>query len=281
MWTAVSTMVWTMTDFGDEDTAPTEEDGLIDQLRRDGVLGPFLVVDWFAASDDGRVRSRNEDRWHVAGDEVFALADGMGGHPGGDLAADVAARVAGEYGHGLVETDAADFVHRVNDAVAAAGRERGLTELGTTLVTMVAHRNHVVALSVGDSRIYRFRDAELEQLTTDHTVRNELVAAGVPLERASGTSLKLSALTSHIGARATKPIQTDVASFALMSGDRFLLCSDGVHGQVDPSQIAAALGRQTCREAADQLVATASEAGGRDNATAVVVEFASAERGAP
>ena len=264
----------------DDDTEPTAEDGMIAQLRRDGVLGPFHVVDWAGATDEGLVRHRNEDRWRESDGSVFVLADGMGGHEGGSIAAEVASDIAAANAAGMTEASAPELTEVVNAAVVQAGLERSLPQLGTTLVVVSAHSNHVVVLSIGDSRVYRFRDGALEQLTEDHTVRNELIAAGVPLEKAAESKIKLNALTAHIGKQRTGFVPYQVESYSVNDGDRLLLCSDGVHNQVSDADVAAAMCLQPCSASADRLVDLARTAGGRDNATAVVVEFARTETGA-
>lgn len=261
----------------DDNTAPTEEDGLVDQLRRQGILGPFRISDWAGRSDRGLRREQNEDRLFGDASTGFAVADGMGGHAGGELAAEVAVKVAVERLPGLTEAGARELVDAANVAVVRAGVEHGLDRLGTTLVALVSEPSHVVVLSVGDSRVYRWRDDELEQLTVDHSVRNELLASGVPLESAAAANVRLDALTSFIGQRSEFSPACRVASFSIMTGDRFLLCTDGIHGQLEPGEIGRALASGDCAAAVTALIDGANQAGGRDNATAIVIEFSARE----
>ena len=167
-----------------ENTAQTEDDDLVEQLRGQGILGPFRVVDWAALSATGGRRQRNEDRALIDPAIGVVVADGMGGHPGGELAAEVTARFAFARLGGLREVSARELVEHANAEVVRAGDERGFARLGSTLVALAVHRNHVVVVNVGDSRAYRLRDGELEQLTRDHSVRAELDAAGIPLAAA-------------------------------------------------------------------------------------------------
>lgn len=255
----------------DDDTTPTEEDGLLDQLRRDGVIGPFRVCDSAGGSDVGLHRKLNEDAWIDAAGRLFAVADGLGGHEGGEVASGAVVEAMGAY-VGFVEADADSIVKELNQRVVVAGRAAGLTGLGTTLVAVSVHRSHVVVLNVGDSRVYRFRQRELDLLTTDHTVRNELVASGVPLEAAARSNVRLDALTSHLG-RATEEPAKQAASYSVMAGDRFLLCTDGVHGQIEHEDIARLLSGGTCRDSVAALLDLARVNGGRDNATAIVIDF--------
>lgn len=256
----------------DDDTTPTEEDGLLDQLRRDGVIGPFRVADWAGASDVGLVRDCNEDAWDTSQDRLFVVADGLGGHDGGEIASEAAIAAMVGVGLDFTEAEASTLVAQVNDAVLEAGRTAGVDGLGTTLVALAAHRTHVVVLNVGDSRAYRHREGELELLTEDHTVRNELLASGVPLEVAEQSKVRLDALTSHLG-RAAERLARQVASFSVMSGDRFLLCTDGVHGQMTHADIADRLATGDCRQAVVSLLEWARASGGRDNATAIIIDF--------
>ena len=255
-----------------EDTQPTEDDEVVDQLRRAGVLGPFRVSGWAARSHTGLVRTHNEDRWRERDNRLFVLADGMGGHDGGDVAAEVAVDEAVLACTELTDVSAPDTVARINRAVVDAGERDGFDRLGTTLVVLVTYENRAVVLNVGDSRAYRLRHGELEQLTEDHTVRNELAQAGVPLERVRESNLRLNALTTHIGRRSDDPIPYHVASYSLQAGDRYLLCSDGIHGLIGAPAIVDALDGGTCEASAEQLIDRALRAGGRDNATAMVID---------
>ena len=261
-----------MVDIDDDDTTPTEQDGVLDQLRREGILGPFVVVDSAGGSDIGLTRAINEDAWCIVADSLFVVADGIGGHEGGALAASTAVKSVTEYGVGMTEVSGRALAASVNRAVVEAGERTGLDQLGTTLVVVAAHRNHVVVLSAGDSRVYRMRGGELEQLTSDHTVRNELVESGVPLEMARQSNIRLDALTSYMGRHVDNPT-IHLASYSVMAGDRFLMCTDGVHGQLTSEVITLTMTAGSCGEIIDALLQRARDAGGRDNATAVVVDF--------
>lgn len=256
-----------------DDTAQTEDDGLVDQLRLQGILGPFRVADWGAETDRGTARERNEDRVLIDPRVGAVVADGMGGHPGGELAADVTAHTVFARLSGVREPAARELVAEANAEVVRAGAEHGYDQLGSTVVALAVHRNHVVVINVGDSRAYRLRDGELEQLTRDHSVRAELDAAGIPHATAERAHVRLDALTAHIGQPHEFVPAFQAASFSVMHGDRFLLCTDGVHGQVTHDAIRRALGAPTCTAACRALVAAANAAGGRDNATAAVLEF--------
>lgn len=262
----------------DEDTIPTEEDGILAQLRAEGILGPFEVSDWAAATDVGRVRVNNEDRWGRVDTQLFAVADGVGGNAGGEVAAQTVIDRATALARDLTESQAPALVAGINAAVISTGDVQGLPSMASTLVLARLHENHMVVVSVGDSRIYRLRDGELELLTRDHNVRNELLASGVPLDAARDSRIRLDALTSFLGMRSDFAIPSTVATHSIMAGDRVLLCSDGIHDQIATEHIQTLLALPTCQESADGLVAKANEAGGKDNATAVVFRLERVER---
>jgi serine/threonine protein phosphatase PrpC len=251
----------------------TVDDVLLEQLRLDGIIGPFVVSDLATGVDVGAVRTENEDRAYAGAQGVFAVADGLSGRPGGALAADTAIAVAAAGAAGMTEPGASELLVDIQAAIVAAGRRVGNDGLGTTLVVLAAHRNHVVIASVGDSRAYRYRDGDLERLTVDHDVGSELRASGVSDEQASGTGLRLDALTAHLGPRAPSPLRTHVASYSVMAGDRFLLCTDGIHRHVAQAEISSIVALGACALAVEALLAAARRAGGRDNAAAVLVEF--------
>jgi serine/threonine protein phosphatase PrpC len=223
-------------------------------------------------------RRDNEDRWRCVDDALWMVADGIGGRPGGALAAEVAVDATATFGRRMDEASAPELADRVNRIVAQVAEAQGYARAGTTLVVMAAHANRVVALGIGDSRVYRCRAGDLEQLTRDHTVRAELAAAGATAGQAGRSGLDLEALTSYLGRRSDFRVTSHSSSYSIMDGDRFLLCTDGVHGQLGRGEIAEALQRPTCADAADGLLERALAAGGTDNATAVVVEFSSASR---
>lgn len=258
---------------GGSDTSTTRDDEFVEALRRQGVLGPFVVTDWAAATDTGLVRKVNEDRWMADPALGFVLADGMGGHAGGEVAAELTVATTFAMLDQLAESTARIVVAHANRAVTDYGDRNALPKLGSTLCALAARRTHVVIVNVGDSRVYRWRTGEIEMLTTDHSVRAELMTAGVPLEEANRSHVRLDALTSFIGRRPELVPPFRVASFSVVNDDRFLLCSDGVHRQLTLDQIQSALGATSCRISVDRLIEGARAAGGFDNATAVVAKF--------
>jgi protein phosphatase len=235
-----------------------------------------LRVDIGSATDIGRVRERNEDAVLVV-PPLFAVADGMGGHRGGEVASHVALDAMEE-----LETDAAgslaDRVRRANRAVwdRASGDEH-LTGMGTTLTAVRLDGDTAILAHVGDSRAYLLRDGELRQLTTDHTLVERMLRSGEITEEEADVHPHKNVLTRALGT--DQEVDVDELSVTLADGDRLLLCSDGLTGMVTEDQIQAILeaGIEP-QQAAERLVRAANRAGGVDNIS-VVVLAATAEGG--
>lgn len=235
-----------------------------------------------ARTDVGRVREVNEDAY-LATPPVFVVADGMGGHDGGDVASRI---VIEEFGR-LAE-DGYDPA-RGGDLVAAALREcqRRITEYGAQRAEVTTRRypgTTVAAallvddggpkwlvVNLGDSRIYRLTGDRLDQVSVDHSVVQELVDAGTITAEDAVTHPERHVITRALGG----PDRADADYFLLplASVERLLLCSDGISGMIDDDEIGEVLlEAEDPRDAADLLVERALAAGGHDNATAVVVD---------
>ncbi|WP_017932879.1 PP2C family protein-serine/threonine phosphatase [Nocardioides sp. Iso805N] len=243
-----------------------------------------LVVDHGSATDVGLVREVNEDSL-FAEEPVFVVADGMGGHDGGDVASGIAvqefARLAGRSFTLDAGIDAIVEALRSADTriseYAAGQRARGQLDFhsGTTVVAALvveapAGPQWLIA-NLGDSRIYRFFEGALTQLSVDHSLVQELVDAGTLTPEQAEKHPDRHVITRALGGVASAV--PDFFHMMLPPGSRVLLCSDGVSGMIGPTAIAEILGRQgDARDAARRLVDAAVAAGGRDNATAVVVD---------
>lgn len=240
-------------------------------LPRPGPSGvwapPIRVSDWGACSSTGVVRAANEDAWGERDGRVFAVADGMGGRPGGSQASSIAVAQ-------LLAADPVDgwmaILRRLNDTVLQGCAAGGFPGAGSTLVALVVEQHHCVTLHVGDSRIYQLRGGQLEQLTTDHSLAGFLPSAEARCERVTSR-----ALISFLG-NPDHDQRLDIGIPPAQPGDRFILCSDGVHTQLGESAIASLTDSSPCSAAAHDLVAAADAAGGNDNATAIVIEMAAA-----
>jgi serine/threonine protein phosphatase PrpC len=243
-----------------------------------------------AASQTGR-RANNQDAALVRDDlRVFAVADGMGGYEGGEIASRLTVEaIAGLYQEHRDEPDCTwpvmpdsddslsaqrgTLAIRTAHAAVRAERRNELAQMGSTIVLATLDDDRLVVAHAGDSRAYRLRAGRLEQLTRDHSFLEE-IAAQRPL--APDERERLEAQLGHVVTRAIghgERLEPTVLELPVEAGDRYLLCSDGVHGWLLPEELARGLALGAPEEAADQLVALALEAGSNDSVTAVVVEI--------
>lgn len=252
-----------------DDTWPTLGGELIlEALVEPGPVGSgrTRVSDWAARSDAGLARDHNEDRWGQHRDWRFLLADGMGGHANGGRAAAIVR-------DGAVEATTEPWVtliRRLNAQVRQSLRSDG-PPAGTTLVALDIQATRATVVSVGDSRIYRCRSGRLEQLTADHTLRGDLMSVGIDADR-HADARESRGLTSYLGIEAAR-LRVDVVDVPVAGGDRFLLCSDGIHEVVHAQVMAASLALPSCDDVIEDLFQARKAARGRDDATAIVVDI--------
>jgi protein phosphatase len=217
------------------------------------------------ATEAGPGRARDEDAILV-GDGRYAVADGVGGAPAGDLASALVIQALRRVPAGAPAGPSVAAAH-----AAVARRSAGAPELkgmGSTLVTALVREDHVEIAHIGDSRAYRLRDGALEQLTADHTLAAELVRRGAGQINPRYTSMitRWAGMDDH-------PVP-DVQLVDARPGDVLLLCSDGISGPLDDATIAFVLRHEDDPDAAArQLVRLAHQRGGHDDASAVVVRL--------
>lgn len=243
-----------------------------------------------SATDVGRVRSANEDAY-FANPPVFVVADGMGGHDRGDVASGIvveefARLVSDGYDAERGAEAIASTLQAVQDRILAydaeqrAGGAHASFSAGTTAVIALLVDSDIgprwLLANVGDSRIYRFTDGVLEQVSVDHSLVQEMVDAGQISAEAAAVHPSRNVITRALGGSALPGSVSGEADYFLLplsSAERLLLCSDGVSGMLRDDQIRTILMEcEDPRDAAEQVVAAALEAGGHDNATAVVVD---------
>ncbi|MCE7027497.1 PP2C family protein-serine/threonine phosphatase [Jiella avicenniae] len=234
---------------------------------------PAFRFDVFGATHVGRVRDLNEDRFLVdAATGVFAVADGMGGHHGGDRASAAIVERLATVG---LATTAADLRARVearliaaNEAIRAMGEAAGAT-IGSTVVVLLVFGDRFACLWAGDSRLYRLSRGILTQVTRDHSKVQELLDAGVISPGEAATWPERNVITRAVGVSPRLDLQR--VSDAVRVGDVFVLCSDGLTGHLGDGEIAALVTCFDARTAAEALIAAALERGGSDNVTVVVL----------
>ena len=232
----------------------------------------------YAASDIGKHRSSNQDSGY-AGYQLFFVADGMGGHAGGDIASAITSqRVAlTDSKYDSVE-EAIETLKRgvleANGMLNATVQEHPELEgMGTTFSGMLVHSGQVVTAHIGDSRIYLVRDGELKQMTVDHTFVQKLVDMGRITDQEALVHPRRSVLMRVLGDVQGEP-ELDIAIHDALPGDRWMLCSDGLSGVVPPEVMARILtSKIPTEEAAELLVGEALEFGAPDNVTVVVTDI--------
>jgi len=242
------------------------------------------VISWFetgAATHVGKVRAHNEDSFlvqphhGVTDSGVFAVADGMGGHDAGDLASQTVIEELQAIG---VPDNAAALLatceERIVDANSRLRRiadERGHDLIGSTVAVLLVFDRYYACVWSGDSRIYRVRDHDIEQITTDHTEAQELVLSGRLTPEQARTWPRRNVITRAIGVR-DEP-ELEMIHGSLLPGDIFLLCSDGLTGHVEDREILACVGKGKPQQACEALVALTLDRGAADNVTVVIVRY--------
>jgi protein phosphatase len=250
---------------------------------------PTKTILSFGATDVGKKRASNEDAFLV--DDplgLYVVADGMGGHAAGEVASQEAVetiygmvkqglralpQLAGE----LTNERARSACRLIEGAVQAATYmvfalaelDRDKSGMGTTISALLVLGDYAVTAQVGDSRIYQIREGLVSQITEDHTLISWQLKQGLITPEEARRSPHRNVITRAVGNR--DYVEVDTGLIVLMPGDRFLLCSDGLHGYLreDEISIVTFLGAQ---DAVHRFIEMANERGGKDNITAILVE---------
>lgn len=232
---------------------------------------PRLQV--YALTDVGKVRAANQDALVVdEGAGLYGVADGMGGHNGGETAS-AGARdglIAALAGKTPALDTLREGITQVNaDLFRQQAEDEHLSGMGTTLSVIWMSEHFVYLGHVGDSRIYRFREDKLEQMTDDHSLVGELMRAGYLTPEQAENHPNKNVILRAVGTE--EGIDVDLAVEERRAGDLWLICSDGLHGMVPDSKIEAILSVNQPESAARILMDAALVAGGRDNISVVLV----------
>lgn len=231
-----------------------------------GILSAFRT-------DVGKVRANNQDAPIVSEKlRLYGVADGMGGHKGGEVAStsardDLLRELEGKTPSVAALSGAIEEVNR--QIYHQQEHDDALTGMGTTLSVFWMSDNFVYIGHVGDSRVYLLRDGEFKQMTLDHSLVEQLVREGVLTEEEAQNHPMRNIITRAIGT--DESVEVDVVVEERRKGDLWLACSDGLHGLVDDRQMRDALRQYAPEKAADVLLKAALDAGGRDNVTLVIV----------
>ncbi|MHC5794538.1 Stp1/IreP family PP2C-type Ser/Thr phosphatase [Lacisediminihabitans sp. FW035] len=231
-----------------------------------------------AVSHVGKIRANNQDSGY-AGTQLFVVADGMGGHAGGDVASAIALKRVMEADRQYASAADAEFA--LQSALSAANtmlaetvfEHPELTGMGTTVSAILRSGSQIAIAHIGDSRIYLLRDGTLKQITADHTFVQRLVDSGRITPEEAAVHPRRSVLMRVLGdVDATPEIDTTV--FDVLPGDRWMLCSDGLSSYVSDEKIEHTLTAQSAvTDAADRLVKESLDQGAPDNVTVVIVDI--------
>jgi len=237
-------------------------------------VSPDLVFRAAARTHAGTRRTVNEDRVLDRTDKgLWAIADGMGGHRAGDVAAStvIEAMTAVEHGPSGYSYlgDIVAAVEQANAAIFTGRAAEGAGASGSTVVALIAHEGHYACLWAGDSRAYLFRDGVLAPITRDHSLVQQLVDRGDVPESRRRQHPNAHIITRAVGVDAR--VELDRQFAAIAAGDIFLLCSDGLTGCLDDAEMARALAGGDLDDAADNLLQAALSRQALDNVSLILV----------
>ena len=246
----------------------------------------MLTLDFASLSDRGRIRLNNEDACgHIVPGTpaelaekgaVFVVADGMGGHRGGEIASRIAVRT-------ILAFYSADGEQDRSKALAFAFREANKTiieesvadsalfGMGTTCTALALHAGRAYFAHVGDSRGYMLRDGAVTQITHDHSIVGEMVRSGIISDEDARHHPKRNVITRSLGAQEDTAADIPAVPMPVKAGDIFMLCSDGLTTYLSDQDIATVLSENAPEEACKKMVRMANDAGGRDNITVQVI----------
>ncbi|MSP70907.1 MAG: Stp1/IreP family PP2C-type Ser/Thr phosphatase [Myxococcales bacterium] len=246
---------------------------------------PAFKVIGHGATDVGMRREVNEDSFLIVPqNHLWVVADGMGGHAGGQFASTItvetvgsavvrrlfqAEKAAGTTGRVNIAQIVDESVKEACARVFDTAREQPhLNGMGSTVTAMLVYDGVAWFGHVGDSRAYLIRDGRIRQVTEDHSLVQEQVAAGLITPEQAKISVMRNIITRSIGFE--RDVRVDVGAVPLMRGDQFVLCSDGLTGHVEDHEILSIVSGNDRRKAPQMLIRLANERGGEDNSTVVL-----------
>lgn len=223
----------------------------------------------------GYKRNKNEDRFlikELPGIIILVVADGLGGTPGGEIAAQIAIDAFQEYKFSKenLEKDLKTALMIAEKQIHKVNKKPGLESMGTTVTAAALYKSKIFWIHVGDSRIYLLQDKGIKQITTDHTFIRELIEDGTITPAQAEIHPLRNVLDQCVGC---DEIQPDNGVFHIEKNNRLLLCTDGLTKHLSDLQIESILKTNPTQEAAQLLIQAALKMGGTDNVTVIVKEF--------
>ncbi len=247
-----------------------EHDGAESSPARQPENAAFRIA-W--RSDIGKIRRTNQDAV-ILGNGLAGIADGMGGHQGGEIA-------SGGLRDGLIretelpaepsEEKLQEMIRKINRELwEQAEKDEKLSGMGTTLTLLWPNCREMLIAQVGDSRAYLLRNGVLQQMTEDHSMVADMVRRGILSEEQAACHPMRNYITRAVGTDET--VDADITHVERRKGDRWLICSDGLHALVSRDDLCRMLSRDNIEEAANEMLETALNNGGRDNISLVLME---------
>lgn len=242
------------------------------QNKPEAVESEHGVIRYAWRTDVGRIRKNNQDTV-ILGNGLFGVADGMGGHNGGEIAS------AGLRDGLLRETEGKEpsgelleeAVKKVNFEIwEQQEKDASLTGMGTTLTILWPTDTEMIIGQIGDSRAYLIRSNEMKQVTSDHSMVADMVRRGVLTEEQAACHPMRNYITRAVGTDDT--VDVDLISIPRMNGDRWIVCSDGLYGQISKVELEETAKIADLEEAAGKLLELALEHGGKDNISVILME---------
>jgi len=254
----------------------------------------FRVYTW-GATDVGMKRDHNEDSYLLAPDlNLYIVADGMGGHAGGEMASGISVRTVEKHVRGNKDIVEPNLQHEgpierspvaklLSDAVRGAcnavfqksQQVRELQGMGTTTTSILFHDKHAFVAHVGDSRAYLIRDGRILQLSEDHSLVNEQLKAGLITEAQARQSRFKNIITRSVGF--DSDVEVDMIAVEVKAGDAYLMCSDGLSNLVTDPEVNDIVSDNFLHRVPETLIEMANARGGDDNCTVVVAYVVDAE----
>jgi len=234
----------------------------------------------WSVTDKGLRRDSNQDSYLVNAEiGLFIVADGMGGHSGGEVASSIAVKTSEDVAKDpeAKERSPREVLNKIYEEAShhifdrAANENPELAGMGTTMVMAYIRKNYIYVANVGDSRCYLFKKPHLWQLTEDHSLINEQIRAGVLNESTAQNLVGRNVITRSVGYE--RDVQPDVFEREIISGEMYLLCSDGLSSLVEDEKISQILNKTSPENMAKACVEEALANGGDDNVTVIVVQF--------
>jgi protein phosphatase len=244
-------------------------------------------------TDTGRTRSSNEDNLTVVMPQnaqllqsrgaLFVVSDGMGGHSKGEIASQLAVQTVNETYYQEVEKDIPtalkDALTKANAVIYQAGEEENIptadeARMGATCVAAVLHEHTLYAANVGDSRVYVVHDGQLHQITRDHSLVAQMIERGELTADEARTHEQRHIIYRALGSQAE--VEIDLFTEPVAEGDSIILCTDGLSSVVPEEEVQATVEQYLPTDCVQRLIASANDAGGPDNVTAIVVRVSAA-----